>query len=152
MIFPQPLEVREICPERCFKASQLGVWSPICSKRLQGIVKLAAALESGRFVARDIGKFHFILGVRRFIEREQVPRASEGGAARASVASFRFPVRRRNEKGKGAKNRRRLPTCPREVFWLPINRARGSSSSSASRNSPRELSSLEFKQPAIWRI
>ncbi|KAH0949198.1 hypothetical protein HN011_006296 [Eciton burchellii] len=50
-----PLEVREICPERCFKASQLGVWSPICSKRLQGIVKLAAALESGRFVARDIG-------------------------------------------------------------------------------------------------
>lgn len=50
-----PLEVREICPERCYKACQLAVWSPICSKKLQGIVKLASALESGRFVARDIG-------------------------------------------------------------------------------------------------
>lgn len=50
-----PLEVREIGPERCFKATRLGVWSPICSKKLQGIVKLATALESGRFVARDIG-------------------------------------------------------------------------------------------------
>ncbi|EZA55609.1 putative aminopeptidase W07G4.4 [Ooceraea biroi] len=50
-----PLEVREICPDRCYKACQLGVWSPICSKRLQGIVKLASALESGRYVARDIG-------------------------------------------------------------------------------------------------
>jgi len=72
--------VREICPDRCFKASQLGVWSPICSKRLQGIVKLAAALESGRFVARDIGKFRSIPGAHtraRFIERERVPRASE---------------------------------------------------------------------------
>ncbi|XP_032663447.1 putative aminopeptidase W07G4.4 isoform X1 [Odontomachus brunneus] len=50
-----PLEVREICPERCYKAHHLGVWSPICSKKLQSIVKLASALESGRFVARDIG-------------------------------------------------------------------------------------------------
>ncbi|XP_051169638.1 putative aminopeptidase W07G4.4 [Leptopilina boulardi] len=50
-----PLEVREISAERCYKASQLGVWSPICSKKLQGIVKLATALESGRYVARDIG-------------------------------------------------------------------------------------------------
>ena len=52
----QPLEVRETCPDRCYKACQLAVWSPICSKKLQGIVKLAAALESGRYVARDIGK------------------------------------------------------------------------------------------------
>ncbi|XP_018054500.1 PREDICTED: putative aminopeptidase W07G4.4 [Atta colombica] len=50
-----PLEVREIGPDRCYKACQLGVWSPICSKKLQGIVKLASALESGRYVARDIG-------------------------------------------------------------------------------------------------
>ncbi|XP_043265573.1 putative aminopeptidase W07G4.4 [Colletes gigas] len=50
-----PLEVREICPDRCYKACQLAVWSPICSKKLQGIVKLASALESGRYVARDIG-------------------------------------------------------------------------------------------------
>ncbi|XP_011703642.1 PREDICTED: putative aminopeptidase W07G4.4 isoform X2 [Wasmannia auropunctata] len=50
-----PLEVREICADRCYKACQLGVWSPICSKKLQGIVKLASALESGRYVARDIG-------------------------------------------------------------------------------------------------
>lgn len=50
-----PLEVREISQERCYKACQLGVWSPICSKKLQGIVKLASALESGRYVARDIG-------------------------------------------------------------------------------------------------
>ncbi|KYQ59810.1 Putative aminopeptidase W07G4.4 [Trachymyrmex zeteki] len=48
-----PLEVREI--GRCYKACQLGVWSSICSKKLQGIVKLASALESGRYVARDIG-------------------------------------------------------------------------------------------------
>ncbi|KYM94413.1 Putative aminopeptidase W07G4.4 [Cyphomyrmex costatus] len=52
-----PLEVREIGPDRCYKACQLGVWSPICSKKLQGIVKLVSALESGRYVARDIGKF-----------------------------------------------------------------------------------------------
>ncbi|KAG7190674.1 hypothetical protein KM043_006752 [Ampulex compressa] len=50
-----PLEVREISPDRCYKACQLGVWSPICSKKLQCIVKLASALESGRYVARDIG-------------------------------------------------------------------------------------------------
>lgn len=50
-----PLEVREISPDRCYKACQLAVWSPICSKKLQGIVKLASALESGRYVARDIG-------------------------------------------------------------------------------------------------
>ncbi|XP_011880685.1 PREDICTED: putative aminopeptidase W07G4.4 isoform X3 [Vollenhovia emeryi] len=50
-----PLEVREISRDRCYKASQLGVWSPICSKKLQGIVKLASVLESGRYVARDIG-------------------------------------------------------------------------------------------------
>ncbi|XP_043601408.1 putative aminopeptidase W07G4.4 [Bombus pyrosoma] len=50
-----PLEVRETCPDRCYKACQLAVWSPICSKKLQGIVKLASALESGRYVARDIG-------------------------------------------------------------------------------------------------
>ncbi|XP_033340320.1 putative aminopeptidase W07G4.4 [Megalopta genalis] len=50
-----PLEVREICPDRCYKACQLAVWSPICSKKLQGVVKLASALESGRYVARDIG-------------------------------------------------------------------------------------------------
>ncbi|OAD55072.1 Putative aminopeptidase W07G4.4 [Eufriesea mexicana] len=50
-----PLEVRETCPDRCYKACQLAVWSPICSKKLQGIVKLAAALESGRYIARDIG-------------------------------------------------------------------------------------------------
>ncbi|XP_033209071.1 putative aminopeptidase W07G4.4 isoform X1 [Belonocnema kinseyi] len=50
-----PLEIREISPDRCYKACELGVWSPICSKKLQGIVKLAAALESGRYVARDIG-------------------------------------------------------------------------------------------------
>lgn len=50
-----PLEVREISPDRCYKACQLGIWSPICSKKLQGIVKLATALESGRYVARDIG-------------------------------------------------------------------------------------------------
>lgn len=50
-----PLEVREICPDRRYKACQLGVWSPICPKKLQGIVKLASALESGRYVARDIG-------------------------------------------------------------------------------------------------
>lgn len=50
-----PLEVREICPDHCYKACQLAVWSPICSKKLQGIVKLASALESGRYVARDIG-------------------------------------------------------------------------------------------------
>ncbi|XP_012287686.1 putative aminopeptidase W07G4.4 isoform X2 [Orussus abietinus] len=50
-----PLEVREISPDRCYKAVQLGVWSPICSKKLQGVVKLASALESGRYVARDIG-------------------------------------------------------------------------------------------------
>ncbi|XP_015594857.1 putative aminopeptidase W07G4.4 isoform X2 [Cephus cinctus] len=50
-----PLEVREIGPEKCYKACQLGVWSPICNKKLQGVVKLASALESGRYVARDIG-------------------------------------------------------------------------------------------------
>ncbi|KAK0183044.1 hypothetical protein PV327_001122 [Microctonus hyperodae] len=50
-----PLEVREISADRCYKACQLGVWSPICGKKLQGIVKLATMLESGRFVARDIG-------------------------------------------------------------------------------------------------
>lgn len=55
-MFSKPLEVREIGPERCYKACQLAVWSPICSKKLQGIVKLASALESGRYVARDIGK------------------------------------------------------------------------------------------------
>ncbi|XP_016845480.1 putative aminopeptidase W07G4.4 isoform X2 [Nasonia vitripennis] len=50
-----PLEVREIGSERTHKAAQLAVWSPICSKKLQGVVKLAGALESGRYVARDIG-------------------------------------------------------------------------------------------------
>lgn len=56
----QPLEVREIGPERSHKAAQLAVWSPICSKKLQGIVKLAGALESGRFVARDIGEYSLL--------------------------------------------------------------------------------------------
>ncbi|XP_014212838.1 putative aminopeptidase W07G4.4 [Copidosoma floridanum] len=50
-----PLEVREISNDRTHKANCLGIWSPICSKKLQGVVKLAAALESGRYVARDIG-------------------------------------------------------------------------------------------------
>ncbi|KAJ8684370.1 hypothetical protein QAD02_020162 [Eretmocerus hayati] len=50
-----PLEIREIGPDRCFKAANIGIWSPICSQKLQGVVKLASALESGRFVARDIG-------------------------------------------------------------------------------------------------
>ncbi|XP_058793754.1 putative aminopeptidase W07G4.4 [Phymastichus coffea] len=50
-----PLEIREDLPERCYKAACLGVWSPICPKKLQGVVKLSSALESGRFVARDIG-------------------------------------------------------------------------------------------------
>ncbi|XP_063989183.1 putative aminopeptidase W07G4.4 isoform X2 [Diachasmimorpha longicaudata] len=50
-----PLEVRESHPTRCYKAHQLGVWSTICSQKLQAIVKLASALESGRYVARDIG-------------------------------------------------------------------------------------------------
>lgn len=53
----QPLEVREIGSERTHKAAQLAIWSPICSKKLQGVVKLAGALESGRYVARDIGKY-----------------------------------------------------------------------------------------------
>lgn len=55
----QPLEIREDLPEKCYKSPCLGVWSPICPKKLQGVVKLASALESGRFVARDIGKFYF---------------------------------------------------------------------------------------------
>ncbi|XP_011505018.1 PREDICTED: putative aminopeptidase W07G4.4 isoform X2 [Ceratosolen solmsi marchali] len=50
-----PLEVREISPDLSYKATTLGIWSPICSKKLQGVVKLATSLESGRFVARDIG-------------------------------------------------------------------------------------------------
>ncbi|XP_074100537.1 putative aminopeptidase W07G4.4 isoform X2 [Cotesia typhae] len=50
-----PLEVREISRDHCYKAYQLGVWSPISTKKLEGIVKLACALESGRYVARDIG-------------------------------------------------------------------------------------------------
>ncbi|XP_057339517.1 putative aminopeptidase W07G4.4 [Microplitis mediator] len=50
-----PLEEREISGDYCNKAYQLGVWSPISSKNLEGIVKLACALESGRYVARDIG-------------------------------------------------------------------------------------------------
>ncbi|XP_014221946.1 putative aminopeptidase W07G4.4 isoform X1 [Trichogramma pretiosum] len=50
-----PLEVREISAERTHKAKRLGVWSPICATKLQGVVKLAQALESGRYVARDIG-------------------------------------------------------------------------------------------------
>ncbi|XP_072767080.1 putative aminopeptidase W07G4.4 [Anoplolepis gracilipes] len=50
-----PLEVREINPDRRYKARQLGVWSPICPKKLQNIVTLGLALESGRYVARDIG-------------------------------------------------------------------------------------------------
>lgn len=52
----KPLEVREISRDHCYKAYQLGVWSPISTKKLEGIVKLACALESGRYVARDIGK------------------------------------------------------------------------------------------------
>ncbi|XP_020284550.1 putative aminopeptidase W07G4.4 [Pseudomyrmex gracilis] len=51
-----PLEVREARLDRYSQyPHQLGVWSPICSKKLQGIVRLASALEYGRYVARDIG-------------------------------------------------------------------------------------------------
>ncbi|KAL0105085.1 hypothetical protein PUN28_016616 [Cardiocondyla obscurior] len=50
-----PLEVREACPDRCYKVRKLGVWSPIRGEKLQDIVKLASMLESGRYVARDIG-------------------------------------------------------------------------------------------------
>ncbi|XP_034949850.1 putative aminopeptidase W07G4.4 [Chelonus insularis] len=50
-----PLEVREMCADQSYKTCQLGVWSPICGKKLEGIVKLASVLESGRYVARDIG-------------------------------------------------------------------------------------------------
>ncbi|XP_014212859.1 putative aminopeptidase W07G4.4 [Copidosoma floridanum] len=50
-----PLEVREISDDRTHKAKYLGIWSPIDSKKLETIVKLATALESGRYVARDIG-------------------------------------------------------------------------------------------------
>lgn len=70
--------MREICPERCYKACQLAVWSPICSKKLQGIVKLASALESGRYVARDIGKSSFLwllfwLNTVRYRQRHAPP-------------------------------------------------------------------------------
>ncbi|XP_043267203.1 putative aminopeptidase W07G4.4 isoform X2 [Venturia canescens] len=50
-----PLGVREIGPDRCYKACRLGVWTSGCPKKIQGVVKLASALESGRYVARDIG-------------------------------------------------------------------------------------------------
>lgn len=49
--------MREACLDRYSQyPHELGVWSPICSKKLEGIVKLASALEYGRYIARDIGK------------------------------------------------------------------------------------------------
>lgn len=125
-MFSQPLEVREIGPDRCYKACQLGVWSVICNKRLQGIVKLAAGLESGRFVARDIGKSQFssfhrshaLCAVRvraSFLVRERRE------TRKASVASFRLslpPARRRNKPGesggRGKAGRRKSPAASRD--------------------------------------
>lgn len=126
IIFSQPLEVREICPDRCYSqySYQLGVWSPICSKKLQGIVKLASALESGRYVARDIGKSRSIPGThdsRYFIEwAKQVFLSARG----KEIPGFRheFPLLV-EEISFGEVNRPRLPTCTREIFWLPVNRA-----------------------------
>ena len=53
----QPLQVREIGPDRTHKAKKLGVWSTIGVEKLQAIVNQALVLESGRYVARDIGKY-----------------------------------------------------------------------------------------------
>ncbi|CAH1784087.1 unnamed protein product [Owenia fusiformis] len=49
-----PLEVREGCPDRAAKVSKMAVW---CNdlNRVTTSLKWIEALESGRFVARDIG-------------------------------------------------------------------------------------------------
>lgn len=58
----QNIQLREADSERCYKVHQLGVWSTICSEKLEACVNLAISLESGRYVARDIGKVvkHFL--------------------------------------------------------------------------------------------
>lgn len=113
-IFSQPLEVREICPDRCYKACQLAVWSPICSKKLQGIVKLASALESGRYVARDIGKSPFR---RRTLSREpskfSCPRGRAGEDGIPGEFRREFPLLV-EEISFAGQHRPRPPACPKE--------------------------------------
>jgi leucyl aminopeptidase len=49
-----PLEIREDVPERAQKVDKLGLWSEKEDPGIKG-AQLTAGLESGRFVARDIG-------------------------------------------------------------------------------------------------
>lgn len=51
----QPIEVREHNPTKTTKIDYLGVWSPESLSRTNHIVTLAKKLESGLYVARDIG-------------------------------------------------------------------------------------------------
>lgn len=120
--------MREICPDRCYSpySYQLGVWSPICSKRLQGIVKLASALESGRYVARDIGKSRSIPGTHTTrgtlsSEGSKFSRPREGRRSPGFRREFPLLV---EEISFGEVNRPRLPhLSKREIFWLLVNRA-----------------------------
>lgn len=50
----QPLQYREAVPDKAAKASDLGVYGTD-SDRTNKLISLACALESGRFIARDIG-------------------------------------------------------------------------------------------------
>lgn len=112
--------MREISPERCYKACQLGVWSPICSKKLQGIVRLASALESGRYVARDIGKSGSVPGAhgpRYFIESAKQVFLSARDS-RSSGFRREFPLFA-EEISFGGENRPRLSTCPRKGLLAP---------------------------------
>lgn len=50
------MEIRESNAEKASKVKCLSVWSPSDSKKIESIVNQALVLESGRCVARDIGK------------------------------------------------------------------------------------------------
>jgi leucyl aminopeptidase len=49
-----PLQYREAVPEKATKVKELGVYGTD-SERTNKIISLACALESGRFIGRDIG-------------------------------------------------------------------------------------------------
>lgn len=55
----QPIQYREDVPDKSQRISNLSVMIP--SPKAEEILKEALLLESGRFVARDIGMFFFRL-------------------------------------------------------------------------------------------